>query len=92
MNEPISHRTADIRSILTVRAVAGQLRIVPVWQALGPHAAHAKQGRIRCDAKHKVDEMSVTLESVSIDDLDEIAKKLNAQSWVVAASLQTATT
>jgi hypothetical protein len=39
-----------------------------------------------------VDELSVTFESVSVDDLNEIAKKLNAQSWVVAASLQTATT
>jgi hypothetical protein len=92
MNEPISHPSADIRSILTVRAVAGQLRIVPVWQALGPHAANAKQGRIRCDAKHKVDELSVTFESVPVDDLNEIAQKLNAQSWVVAASLRTATT
>jgi hypothetical protein len=92
MNTPISHPTADLRSVLTVRAAAGQLRIVPVWQALGPYAANAKRGRIRCDAKQKVDELSVTFESVSVDDLNEIAKKLNAQSWVVAASLRTATT
>ncbi|QCP50324.1 hypothetical protein FAZ95_14770 [Trinickia violacea] len=92
MTNRITHPNADIRSTLTVRAAAGQLRIVPVWQALGPHAAHAKQGGIRCDVKRNVDELRVTFESVSVDDLTEIAERLNAQSWVVAASLKAGTT
>ncbi|TCG03850.1 hypothetical protein BZM27_45265 [Paraburkholderia steynii] len=74
---------------LTVRAAAGQLRILPVWQALGPHAAQARRTRVHCSRKHNVDEMTVTFESVSTSDLREVTWRLNAQSWVVATSLRT---
>jgi hypothetical protein len=65
------------------------LRIVPVWQALGPHAAQALRTRVHFSTKHNVDEMTVTFEAVSTSDLQEIAWRLNAQSWVVATSLYT---
>lgn len=77
---------------VTVRAAAGQLRIIPVWQALGQHAAQAKRTRVHCSRKHDIDEMTVTFESVSPAELAEIARRLNAQPWVVAASLQFAGT
>ncbi|MPW22916.1 hypothetical protein GCT13_40565 [Paraburkholderia sp. CNPSo 3157] len=72
-----------------MRAGAGQLRILPVWQALGQHAAQARRTRIHCSKKHNVDEMTVMFEAVSTSDLREVAWRLNAQSWVVATSLQT---
>jgi hypothetical protein len=72
---------------ITVRAAAGQLRIIPVWQALGQHAARAKRIRVHCSRKHDFEEMTVTFESVPPAALTDIARRLGAQSWVVAASL-----
>ncbi|ANB72646.1 hypothetical protein AYM40_09900 [Paraburkholderia phytofirmans OLGA172] len=77
-------------SSLTVRAAAGQLRIIPVWQALGQHAAHAKRIRVHCSRKQDFFEMTVTFESVSPTALTDITRRLSAQPWVVAASLHTA--
>jgi HPt (histidine-containing phosphotransfer) domain-containing protein len=66
------------------------LRIIPVWQALGAHAAQAKRTRIHCNQKHNFDEMTVTFTSISPADLTEITRRLNTQKWVVSASLHTA--
>ena len=79
-------------SSLTVRAAAGQLRIIPIWQALGQHAAHAKRIRVHCSRKHDFDEMTVTFESVSPAALADITRRLGAQPWIVTASLHTAQT
>ncbi|CAN7401068.1 hypothetical protein [Paraburkholderia hospita] len=83
------HERAGVTASLTVRAAAGQLRILPVWQALGPHAAKARRTRIHCSRKHNVDEMTLMFEAVSTSDLREVAWRLNTQSWVVATSLHT---
>jgi hypothetical protein len=88
MSHRIEHPTAASAPSLTVRAVAGQLRVIPVWQALGPHAVHAKSTRIRCGGKHNIDEMTVLFEAVGVDDLAEIPARLKGQPWVVTASLQ----
>jgi len=72
-----SIRTAP--SSLTVRAAAGQLRIIPIWQALGQHAAHAKRIRVHCSRKHDFDEMTVTFESVSPAALADISRRLARQ-------------
>jgi hypothetical protein len=80
-----------VTTSLTVRAAAGQLRILPVWQALGPHAAQARRTRVHCSRKHNVDEMTLMFEAVSTSELREVAWRLNAQSWVVATSLHTLT-
>lgn len=71
---------------LTVRAATGELRIVAVWQALGEHAAQARQSRVHCHAKQNVDEMTVTFASISPSELAGIAQRLNALPWVVVAS------
>ncbi|MFM0268339.1 hypothetical protein [Paraburkholderia sediminicola] len=76
---------------ITVRAAAGQLRIIPVWQALGRHARQAKRTWVHCSRKHDFDEMTVTFESVSPAELTDIARRLSAQPWVIAASLHIAT-
>ncbi|TCG03088.1 hypothetical protein BZM27_51060 [Paraburkholderia steynii] len=78
-----------VTTSLTVRAAAGQLRILPVWQALGPHAAYARRTRVHCSRKHNLDEITVMFEAVSTSDLREVTWRLNAQSWVVATSLRT---
>jgi hypothetical protein len=83
------HERAGVTTSLTVRAAAGQLRILPVWQALGPHAAKARRTRVHCSRKHNVDEMTLMFEAVSTSDLREVAWRLNAQSWVVATSFHT---
>jgi len=70
-----------------VRAAAGQLRIVPVWQTLGPHAACARRIRIHCSVKHGFEEMTVILDSVSPGTLTDIARRLRAQQWVVATAV-----
>lgn len=92
MRHPDKHPTDAIPSSITVRAAAGELRIVSVWQALGQHAAQAKRHRLHRDKKHNLDEITVIFESVSSADLAEIVERLSTQSWVVAASLDAAQT
>jgi hypothetical protein len=87
MTYPDRHPADATPSSITVRAAAGQLRIVPVWQALGQHAAQAKRTRLRHNEKDNIAEMTVTFESVSPSDLAEIAMRLSTLPWVVAASL-----
>ena len=77
---------------LTVRAAAGQLRVIAIWRALGQHAAQAKRTNVHCSRKHGFEELTVTFEAVSPAELVAIAWRLRAQSWVVAASLHTAGT
>jgi hypothetical protein len=90
MTDPDTQSGDDAPSSVTVRAAAGQLRIVPVWQALGQHAAHAKRTRLHLSEKHNFDEMTISFESVPPGDLAEIVERLRTQPWVVAATLQTA--
>ncbi|MFM0732614.1 hypothetical protein PQQ52_19185 [Paraburkholderia sediminicola] len=77
---------------ITVRAASGQLRIIQVWQALGQYATQAMHARVHCSRKHDFDEMTVTFEAVSPAALADIAQRLSAQPWVVAASLHTVPT
>lgn len=90
MTYPDKHPTDANPSSITVRAAAGQLRIVPVWQALGQHASQGKRTRLRHNEKHNIDEMTVTFESVSPEDLAKIARRLSILPWVVAASFHAA--
>ncbi|SOE45885.1 hypothetical protein SAMN05446635_5363 [Burkholderia sp. OK233] len=90
MTYPDKHPPDATPSSITVRAAAGQLRIVPVWQALGQHAAQAKRTRLRHNEKHNFDEMTVTFESVSPEDLAAIASRLSTLSSVMVASLHPA--
>ena len=92
MTYPDKHPADATPSSVTVRTAAGQLRIIPVWQALGQHAAQAKRTRVHCSRKHDFDEMTVTFESVSPAELTDIARRLRAQPWVIAASLHIAMT
>lgn len=95
-NTAMTHRegqpTVGAAPSITVRARAGQLRIIPVWQALGQHVTCAKRIRVHCSRKHDFDEMTVTFDSVSPAALTDIARRLCAQPWVVAASLHTTPT
>jgi hypothetical protein len=75
---------------ITVRAAAGQMRIIPVWQTLGRYAPQATRARIHCSRKRDFDEMTVTFEAVPPAALADIVRRLNAQPWVVAASLELA--
>jgi hypothetical protein len=76
---------------ITVRAAAGQLRVVSVWQAFGRCAAQAGRATVQCKRKNGLEEMTVTFESISFTELSEIIVRLNALSWVSAASLHVAT-
>jgi len=75
---------------LTVRAATGELRIVAIWQALGEYAAQARWTRVQCHARQNVDELTVTLASISPSDLAGIAQRLNALPWLAAASFHLA--
>ncbi|AXF05480.1 hypothetical protein [Paraburkholderia hospita] len=90
MTFPDKHRADAPSSSITVRTVAGQLRVIPVWQALGPHAAQAKRTRFHHNKKDNFDEVTVMLGAVSPADLAEIAGRLSTQTWVVVASVHTA--
>ena len=90
MTSQYEHPAEATPSSITVRAAAGQLRIVPVWQALGRLAPQAKRTRVHQNRKHDFDEMTITFESVSPADLIDIARRLSAQTWVIAASLHIA--
>jgi hypothetical protein len=87
MTSQYEHPAKATPSSLTVRAAAGQLRIIPVWQALGRHAPQAKRTQVHQNRKHDFDEMTITFESVSPAELTDIARRLSAQPWVIAASL-----
>jgi len=90
MTYPDKHPADDTPSSITVRAAAGQLRIVPVWQAFGQHAAQAIRNGLRHNDTHNIAEMTVSFESVSPADQAEIARRLSALPWVLAASLHPA--
>lgn len=87
-----SHRTgqfsAGTEACITVRAAAGQLRVIPVWQTLGQHATCARRVRIHCSAKHGFEEMTVIFDSVSPGTLTDIARRLRAQQWVVETAVR----
>ncbi|MEZ0605689.1 hypothetical protein ACAX43_26500 [Paraburkholderia sp. IW21] len=89
MTYPDEHQADATAVNLTIRTAAGRLRIIPVWQALGAHAVQARRTRVHCSRRHNFDEMTVTFESVPVEELAEIATRLNAQPWVVTASLHT---
>lgn len=89
MTYPDRHPADTTPASITVRATAGALRIIPVWQALGQWAAHAKRTRVHRFGRQGFDEMTVTFDAISALELTEIARWLSAQSWVVAASLHT---
>jgi hypothetical protein len=74
---------------VTVRA-AGHLRVVAVWQAFGEYAAQVQRTTVHCKRKTNLEEMTVTFRSTSLQDLSEITRRLNALSWVSAASLHVA--
>ena len=74
-----------------MRAATGQLRVVSVWQAFGQCAAQAERTTVHCKRKNGLEEMTVTFESISLAELSEITRRLNALSWVSAASLHFAT-
>ena len=70
---------------LTVRAKAGDLRVVAAWQVLGCEAPQADHVRIRVDRRHCYEEMSVTFTAVSPDALAAIVGRLVALPWALDA-------
>jgi hypothetical protein len=81
----------DAPPSITVRAATGQLRIVSVWQAFGPSAAQAQRTSVHCKKDKDLEEMTVTFASISLAELTEIISRLNALTWVSAASLRVTT-
>lgn len=88
-NAPImkhsSEHTGTVR--LIVRAPAGCLRIIPVWQAVGQCSMRALSSRVRCSAKENVDELTLVFDSVSYSELRQIALQISAQPGGVKASI-----
>jgi hypothetical protein len=87
----MSNRAHATPQSVTVRAPPGQLRVVSVWQAFGQYAAQAERTTVHCKRKNNYEEMTVTFGSISLAELSEIARRLNALPWVSAASLHVAT-
>jgi hypothetical protein len=46
---------------------------------------------VHCKLKNGLEEMTVTFESISLAELSEITRRLNAMPWASAASLHAAT-
>jgi len=91
MTSQYEHPAPPATPSITVRAATGQLRVVSVWQAFGQCAAQAERTTVHCKRKNGLEEMTVTFESISLAELSEITRRLNALSWVSAASLHFAT-
>lgn len=70
---------------LTVRAKAGNLRVVAAWQVLGCEARQADHVRIRVDRRHCYEEMTITFASVSPDTLEAMVGRLIALPWALDA-------
>ena len=91
MTSQYEHPAHPTPPSITVRAATGQLRVVSVWQAFGQCAAQAERTTVHCKRKNGLEEMTVTFESISLAELSEITRRLNALPWVSAASLHVAT-
>jgi hypothetical protein len=70
---------------LTVRAKAGNLRVVTAWQALGCEAHQADHVRVRVDRRHGYEEMTITFAGVSSDTLAAMVDRLIALPWALDA-------
>ncbi|MFM0226730.1 hypothetical protein [Paraburkholderia dipogonis] len=70
---------------LTVRAKAGNLRVVAAWQVLGCEAPQADHVRIRVDRRHGYEEMTITFVAVSPDTLAAMVGRLSALPWALDA-------
>jgi hypothetical protein len=70
---------------LTVRAKAGNLRVVAAWQVLGCEAHHADHVRVRVDRRHGYEEMTITFAAVSPDTLAAMVDSLIALPWALDA-------
>ncbi|CAE6836985.1 hypothetical protein R75465_06530 [Paraburkholderia aspalathi] len=70
---------------LTVRAKAGNLRVVAAWQVLGCEAQHADHVRVRVDRRHGYEEMTITFAAVSPDTLAAMVDRLIALPWALDA-------
>jgi hypothetical protein len=70
---------------LTVRAKAGNLRVVAAWQVLGCEAPQADHVRIRVDRRHSFEEMTITFAAVSPDTLATMVGRLVALPWALDA-------
>ncbi|HEX7913982.1 MAG TPA: hypothetical protein VF534_38715 [Paraburkholderia sp.] len=71
------------RHRLTVRAKAGNLRIVAAWQILGCEARQADHVRIRVDRRHCYEEMTITFAAASPDTLAAMVGRLIALPWAL---------
>ncbi|SAL34051.1 hypothetical protein AWB69_03092 [Caballeronia udeis] len=91
MTSQYEHPANPALPSITVRAATGQLRVVSVWQAFGRYAVQAQRTTVHCKRKSGLEEMTVVFESISLAELSEIVRRLNALSWVSAASLHVAT-
>ncbi len=91
MTSPYESPSCDASPSITVRAATGQLRVVSVWQAFGPSAAQAQRTSVHCKKNKGLEEMTVTFASISLAELTEIISRLNALTWVSAASLRVTT-
>jgi hypothetical protein len=78
---PVQHD----RYRLTVRAKAGNLRVVAAWQILGCKAPLADHVRIRVDRRHGYEEMAITFVAVSPDTLAAMVGRLLALPWALDA-------
>ncbi len=83
MTRPDERQTVATPASITVRAAAGQLRIISVWQALGQSASQATRTTVHCHSK-------ITFGPVSPAELTEITHRLSVLPWVVAATLHVA--
>jgi hypothetical protein len=64
---------------------------VSVWQAFGQSAAQAQRTIVHRKKNKDLEEMTVTFASISLAELTEIISRLNALTWVSAASLRVTT-
>lgn len=75
---------------LTVAARAGQLRVVPVWQALQQCGVRAKKTRAHRDGRRNVDELTIALEADTSCVREAVLARLRAQQWITSVSIDDA--
>jgi hypothetical protein len=72
---------------LTVAAPSGQLRVVPVWQALQQCGARATGMLARHDGKRNVDELVLAVGPDTSSVREAILTHLQSQTWITNISI-----
>src|SRR5258708_19023321 len=72
---------------LTVLAHSGCLRVVAIWQGLGPHAQAIERVQLMTNTESRLEGITISFDGPSPEALSAVVHCYKAQPWVVEARL-----